>query len=118
MAVFSIVFFVNDTATTEIYPYGHTPALHDALPICPRRAGVAAAGVGATASAGGTWAATGGSPALNPTTCSPGWASSGRSSSIAGPTPRSEEHTSALQSLMRISYAVICLKKKKTQLNT
>src|SRR3546814_3743876 len=26
---------------------------------------------------------------------------------------RSEEHTSALQSLMRISYAVFCLKKKK-----
>src|SRR3546814_7459927 len=30
------------------------------------------------------------------------------------PTPRSEEHTSELQSLMRISYAVFCLKKKKT----
>src|SRR3546814_2371976 len=29
--------------------------------------------------------------------------------------PRSEEHTSELQSLMRISYAVFCLKKKKTQ---
>src|SRR3546814_4375701 len=28
---------------------------------------------------------------------------------------RSEEHTSELQSLMRISYAVFCLKKKKTQ---
>src|SRR3546814_3221403 len=28
--------------------------------------------------------------------------------------PRSEEHTSALQSLMRISYAVFCLKKKNT----
>src|SRR3546814_5938175 len=28
---------------------------------------------------------------------------------------RSEEHTSALQSLMRISYAVFCLKKKKTK---
>src|SRR3546814_10421963 len=28
--------------------------------------------------------------------------------------PRSEEHTSELQSLMRISYAVFCLKKKKT----
>src|SRR3546814_2535004 len=28
-------------------------------------------------------------------------------------TPRSEEHTSELQSLMRISYAVFCLKKKK-----
>src|SRR3546814_4014923 len=30
------------------------------------------------------------------------------------PTMRSEEHTSELQSLMRISYAVFCLKKKKT----
>src|SRR3546814_4253191 len=29
------------------------------------------------------------------------------------PLPRSEEHTSELQSLMRISYAVFCLKKKK-----
>src|SRR3546814_6879046 len=29
-------------------------------------------------------------------------------------THRSEEHTSELQSLMRISYAVFCLKKKKT----
>src|SRR3546814_1063908 len=29
---------------------------------------------------------------------------------------RSEEHTSELQSLMRISYAVFCLKKKKTTL--
>src|SRR3546814_10549574 len=29
---------------------------------------------------------------------------------------RSEEHTSELQSLMRISYAVFCLKKKTTQL--
>src|SRR3546814_10759075 len=29
------------------------------------------------------------------------------------PGPRSEEHTSELQSLMRISYAVFCLKKKK-----
>src|SRR3546814_9533519 len=31
---------------------------------------------------------------------------------------RSEEHTSELQSLMRISYAVFCLKKKKTHTNT
>src|SRR3546814_5277172 len=30
-----------------------------------------------------------------------------------GHTVRSEEHTSELQSLMRISYAVFCLKKKK-----
>src|SRR3546814_4147510 len=31
--------------------------------------------------------------------------------------PRSEEHTSELQSLMRISYAVFCLKKKKKKQN-
>src|SRR3546814_3815021 len=32
--------------------------------------------------------------------------------------PRSEEHTSELQSLMRISYAVFCLKKKTDQQHT
>src|SRR3546814_8882989 len=31
---------------------------------------------------------------------------------------RSEEHTSELQSLMRISYAVFCLKKKKNNINS
>src|SRR3546814_8073599 len=31
--------------------------------------------------------------------------------------PRSEEHTSELQSLMRISYAVFCLKKNKNKTN-
>src|SRR3546814_2455553 len=36
---------------------------------------------------------------------------------IACNTARSEEHTSELQSLMRISYAVFCLKKKKEQLH-
>src|SRR3546814_1289301 len=35
--------------------------------------------------------------------------------SIHGRENRSEEHTSELQSLMRISYAVFCLKKKKYQ---
>src|SRR3546814_10852992 len=33
------------------------------------------------------------------------------------PAVRSEEHTSELQSLMRISYAVFCLKKKQTTRN-
>src|SRR3546814_4679197 len=37
---------------------------------------------------------------------------------IGGAQARSEEHTSELQSLMRISYAVFCLKKKKKQKNT
>src|SRR3546814_10264870 len=47
------------------------------------------------------------------------------SRSISRPRPlreraagRSEEHTSELQSLMRISYAVFCLKKKKKKENT
>src|SRR3546814_8318625 len=34
---------------------------------------------------------------------------------IAARSTRSEEHTSELQSLMRISYAVFCLKNKKTR---
>src|SRR3546814_9115092 len=36
----------------------------------------------------------------------------------AGAAGRSEEHTSELQSLMRISYAVFCLKKKNTITST
>src|SRR3546814_3113862 len=34
---------------------------------------------------------------------------------VCGQPHRSEEHTSELQSLMRISYAVFCLKNKNTQ---
>src|SRR3546814_5455216 len=40
------------------------------------------------------------------------------SSRPASPLARSEEHTSELQSLMRISYAVFCLKKKKDKRRT
>src|SRR3546814_10457416 len=40
------------------------------------------------------------------------WPSGVTNSSIVFPSLRSEEHTSELQSLMRISYAVFCLKKK------
>src|SRR3546814_4728291 len=39
----------------------------------------------------------------------------GRAKILFVPTSRSEEHTSELQSLMRISYAVFCLKKKHKQ---
>src|SRR3546814_6139946 len=57
---------------------------------------------------------------LNQMTTAPGSASKSRSSSpwksasktAAAMTVRSEEHTSELQSLMRISYAVLCLKKQ------
>src|SRR3546814_1870584 len=49
-----------------------------------------------------------------------GWQRQTNAQEYSGPTyvrwpshlPRSEEHTSELQSLMRISYAVFCLKKK------
>src|SRR3546814_6427508 len=41
------------------------------------------------------------------------WLAPVRSSQKARQQLRSEEHTSELQSLMRISYAVFCLKKKK-----
>src|SRR3546814_6048956 len=45
------------------------------------------------------------------------WPSAVANSVWSLPMPtRSEEHTSELQSLMRISYAVFCLKKKKKQL--
>src|SRR3546814_5783439 len=45
--------------------------------------------------------------------CGAGAAGAGRADTGGG--TRSEEHTSELQSLMRISYAVFCLKKKKKQ---
>src|SRR3546814_8161252 len=43
---------------------------------------------------------------------------SGGANLQAAETARSEEHTSELQSLMRISYAVFCLKKKNTKPQT
>src|SRR3546814_2292283 len=44
------------------------------------------------------------------------WAASNHARSVARfSCRRSEEHTSELQSLMRISYAVFCLKKKKNK---
>src|SRR3546814_10469490 len=92
----------NDTATTEIYTYGHTLSRHDALPISAalrRHAQSARRPYGASARDRGT---------------SPRSLGSRRSNSIVRSrwAERSEEHTSELQSLMRISYAVFCLKNK------
>src|SRR3546814_7327705 len=47
--------------------------------------------------------------ATNDTGCDTGFSGIGQTRAIPS---RSEEHTSELQSLMRISYAVFCLKKK------
>src|SRR3546814_10246414 len=86
-----VIFFFKDTATPEIYTYLHTLSLHDALPIWP-------------------------TPAPCRSMISSALLRMSRScSSETKPisiSPRSEEHTSELQSLMRISYAVFCLKKK------
>src|SRR3546814_4486056 len=41
------------------------------------------------------------------------WSSARINTTFSGFAPETEEHTSELQSLMRISYAVFCLKKKK-----
>src|SRR3546814_5312468 len=52
--------------------------------------------------------------ALNtPSLLQPGYVVVNANVSLTDPSERSEEHTSELQSLMRISYAVFCLKKKK-----
>src|SRR3546814_8191283 len=45
------------------------------------------------------------------------FSASGKDMHSATTSGRSEEHTSELQSLMRISYAVFCLKKQKTRQN-
>src|SRR3546814_8068907 len=105
--VSSFFFFFNDTATTEIYTYGHTLSLHDSLPICstlPEEYGCA-----------GVSHVCYGLVAREVERVDSGYRSalSVQSSLVM----RSEEHTSELQSLMRISYAVFCLKKKKKNTN-
>src|SRR3546814_14097462 len=82
-------FIFNDPATTEIYTYSHTLSLHDAHPIC--------------------------SPPDNirpsASTSSSRWGNRARTTHRYRPPVRSEEHTSELESLLRISYAVFCSKK-------
>src|SRR6187397_3662453 len=85
-----LFFFFNDTATTEIYTVYNTLSLHDALPICTQRHRRPVGRRGARR-------------ALRPDPVR------GRVRALL----RSEEHTSELQSLYTISYAVFCLKKKK-----
>src|SRR3546814_16719693 len=99
--IFICVFF-NFTDTTAFYTYCHTLSLHDALPIS-RRLGKASDPARRSPGGQTRGGQTPGSSARS------FW----RSTSIGTSLPRSEEHTSELQSLMRISYAVFCLKKKK-----
>src|SRR3546814_4001387 len=114
--VFS-VFFFKETATTVIYTYLHTLSLHDALPISnPWRHLPPRWSAGHLPSA---------APLVSRSRNSSDRISRESAHQIAKASviqllkhgtchaPRSEEHTSELQSLMRISYAVFCLKKKK-----
>src|SRR3546814_8628885 len=103
----------NVTVTHEMYMYCHSLSRHDVLPfssqsLCQdkgrRMTGVSRsmldrADVSRRAALLGIAAAAAMSPSIVRAT---------------GALSRSEEHTSELQSLMRISYAVFCLKKKKS----
>src|SRR3546814_3980497 len=112
-----LFFFFNDTATTEIYTYGHTLSLHDALPISardhdlggvlrrrqrrqPQQLRFVGAGVRSR-------------QCRRAQRAIPGDRAADFQAEAVAMTGRSEEHTSELQSLMSISYAVFCLKKKK-----
>src|SRR3546814_15001989 len=99
-----VFFFFNDTATTEIYTYWHTLSLHDALPICDSDA---LDRLQALADPGGSGLVLGWLPGTpnRLLLAMHHWL-------VDSVSCRSEEHTSELQSLMRISYAVFCLKKK------
>src|SRR3546814_4509915 len=106
-------FLFNDTATTQIYPYRHTLSLPDALPISALYRGVV---LTIHHSAAVTPRSTVRSSSHFRRKIVPRnrWRSTSPVSPIeASAYARSEEHTSELQSLMRISYAVFCLKKKK-----
>src|SRR2546430_15602729 len=86
-----ILFFFNDTATTEIY----TLSLHDALPISRRRRARSGSGRQRRARGGPARSAAD----RGPRSCSP---------------PRRDRKSTRLNSShSQISYAVFCLKKKK-----
>src|SRR3712207_7389378 len=78
-----LFFFFNDTATTEIY----TLSLHDALPISRR-------GPASGRSTGGSARRTGGTCRAGSRRCAKGWPVR----LLSSKPPRSEEHTSELQS--------------------
>src|SRR3712207_7986941 len=90
MSLYSLLFFFNDTATTEIY----TLSLHDALPIYSRQPGEVTS---RSASAGSSSAAPGPRRTVAP-----------RISSSS----RSEEHTSELQSRQYLVCRLLLEKKK------
>src|SRR3546814_1765210 len=95
--------FSTHTATTNIYTYRHTLTLHDAPPIKSEDHRTSSRAIRAHGDMRDIreWPPIRTAPDRRRSTVAP---------SRSG---RSEEHTSELQSLMRISYAVLCSTKKK-----
>src|SRR3546814_5849167 len=122
--LFCVLFcFLNDTATTEVCTYCHTLSLHYGLPISINDAAVLSI-LDVTRDAGIRVQLGGG---IRDLAGIESWLEDGIDRVILGTAAvknpalvreRSEEHTSELQSLMRISYAVLCLKKKTIQHST
>src|SRR3546814_7976071 len=100
-------FLFNDASTTWSYTYLHTLSLHDALPIYSSQFAVGIAGCARQAAPARPSAPS--DEDRKGVVPLPWLAAPRHQSDSLG---RSEEHTSELQSLMRISYAVFCLKKK------
>src|SRR3546814_4800551 len=93
----------RSTRTDTLFPYTTLFRSHGDLHPCSGRAPGAAR---PRPPSPGQTRPIGGRVAVQPSACN-------MSARIVSSTERSEEHTSELQSLMRISYAVFCLKKKK-----
>src|SRR3546814_1942318 len=116
--------FDNVQATTEIYTYVHPRSTHDSLPIYPGGgAGRHHPACRRCAWFGGYLRHSGGGEGggFRPLGYRPagGTGLSDRPQPApAGCVRRSEEHTSELQSLMRISYAVFCLKNTNSKYKT
>src|SRR3546814_7101018 len=129
---------ITDVATTWVYPYWHALCLLDSLPLIGGKSCASPSTLPANAPADGTLRVTADSlTALNAASLLIGGTRidnadgttnlvlTAQTISVANDVAhplsapeiilaRSEEHTSELQSLMRISYAVFCLKKNKT----
>src|SRR3546814_1299301 len=125
-------FFFKGTSTTWFDTYCHTLSLHDALPfycspwsdsLCRQsraitrkasRTGMArCSGIGSLPGIG--LRSLGFALTAEMLRQCNGCGPMERVHQYVSPKGRSEEHTSEIQSLMRISYAVFCLKKKKTK---
>src|SRR3546814_18221808 len=105
--------YFNGPATPKIYTDCHTLSLHDALPSgCGHTPHPAC---GSPATYGDRNLREGSMGPLRPAAAADGLSCAGARCACGSRLQkrRSDEHTSELQSLMRISYAVFCLKKKK-----